>query len=152
MKKYGFIRERLRWVMLQKHMCKETSTRVQLLRVAWPYTISSLSPQSFKIFKITESKAICIRAGHSTLTRSRVNYHVVQNYERSAVRPNSPARRSVEWNNWKHWCERCPWSDSSIKFAGRSTFRGAISELGHSIYVTRSSFQVLYRFRISFDL
>lgn len=106
--------------MLQKNICEETSTRVKLLRVAWPCTISSLSPQSFKIFKITESKAIWIlRAGYSTLTRSRVNYHVVQNYERSAFRPNSPARRSVEWNNWKHWCERCPWSDSSIKFAGK---------------------------------
>lgn len=68
-----------------------------------------------------------------TRSRNRVNYHVVQNYERSAFRPNSRAPRSVEWNNWKHWCERCPWSDSSIKFAGKN-FPGSYFWTG-SLYI-----------------
>lgn len=116
MKKYGFRRDRLRWVMLQKNICEETSTRVELLRVAWLYTISSLSPQSFKIFKITESKAICIRAGDRTLEVELITML----FRTTRGRPSDKTlRRSVEWNNWKHWCERCPWSDISIKFAGK---------------------------------
>lgn len=69
-------------------------------------------------------------------TRSRVNYHVVQNYERSALRPNSPAFCWVEYCNWKHWCERCPWSDSSIKFAGKY-FPGSYFWTG-SLYICNS--------------
>lgn len=116
MEKYGFRRDRLRWVMLQKNICEETWTRVKLLRVEWPCTISSLSPQSFKILKITESKAICIRAGYSTLEVELITML----FRTTRGRPSDPTlRRSVEWNNWKHWCEPCPWSDSSIKFAGK---------------------------------
>lgn len=46
-----------------------------------------------------------IRAGNRTLEVELITVL----FRTTRGRPsNQTLRRSVEWNNWKHWCERCP--------------------------------------------